>query len=364
MQIDNNKVVAGLRNVADPSAGSDIISSRRVRELKIQGENVTFQLDTTGMQEEAKAEVYARCVEEVNKIYPNAQVHVHMQQSGSGAGNAGGSPLSQITNIIAVASGKGGVGKSTVAVNLAMGLHRAGLKTGLIDADLYGPSVPTMLGLQGARPKIEKRYGVNKIIPLEKDGMPIMSIGFIVDAEQAVVLRGPRLAGIIKQFMFECLWPKLDYLVIDLPPGTGDIQLTLVQTVPVTGAVIVTTPQEVSTIDALKAANMFKIQNIDVPILGIVENMSWFTPAELPENKYYLFGKGGGERLSKMINAPLIAQIPLVQAVGQGGDGGSPAVMSDDRAVAGYFDTLTQSVIERVNERNATMEPTRKVDVE
>ena len=360
--IDNNKVVAALREVEDPVAGSDIISTRRVSELRIDGNNVTFKLDTGGMAEEAKTAVYARCEQVVTTIYPDAQVHVHMQQSGQGAG--AGSPLGQVTNIIAVASGKGGVGKSTVSVNLAMGLHKAGLRVGLIDADLYGPSVPTMLGLEGERPRIVKRYGANKILPLERDGMPVMSIGFIVEPEQAVILRGPRLAGIIKQFMFECVWPELDYLIIDLPPGTGDIQLTLVQTVPVTGAIMVTTPQQVAVADALKAANMFRMSNINVPILGVVENMSWFTPEELPENKYFLFGKGGGSKLAELIDSRVIAQIPLVQSVGSSADQGRAAIESDNSLVASHFTELADRVVHQVNERNARIDPTERVKVQ
>ena len=362
MQIDNNKVVAALREVQDPVKGQDLISSRRIRDLKIDGQNVRFSLDTTGVEESAKSALHFKCIEEIQKVYPDAQVHVHMQRAGGAA--EGGNPLDQITNIVAVGSGKGGVGKSTVAVNLALGLKRKGLRVGLIDADLYGPSIPTMLGLKGARPKVVDRYGKHKIVPLEADGMPVMSIGFIVEDEQAVVLRGPRLAGIIKQFMFEVIWPPLDYLIIDLPPGTGDIQLTLVQTVPLTGAVMVTTPQDVAIADALKAANMLRMPNINVPILGVVENMAWFTPAELPENKYYIFGQGGGESLGEAIGAPVLAQIPLVQAVREGGDAGKPAVSSPEAAISHYFSDFTDKLIDAVNVRNEHQAPTKVVQVD
>ncbi|MCH2044055.1 MAG: Mrp/NBP35 family ATP-binding protein [Saprospiraceae bacterium] len=202
------------------------------------------------------------------------------------------SPVPQIRNIIAVGSGKGGVGKSTVAVNLALGLKELGARVGIMDVDLYGPSIPTMLGLQGQRPKIkDDAYGRPKIMPIEKYGIPTISIGYIIQEEAAVVLRGPRLGAIIQQFFKDCIWPELDFLILDLPPGTGDIQLTLVQTVPITGAVLVTTPQEVALADAIKAMNMFQLPNINVPILGVVENMAWFTPEELPNNKYYLLVK-------------------------------------------------------------------------
>jgi ATP-binding protein involved in chromosome partitioning len=361
MEIDNNKIVAALRTVADPAAGQDLITARRISEMRIEGDNVHFTLDASGVDNDAKSAIHFKCMEVIQEIYPKAQVHVHMKQGAADGDKSG--VLGQITNIIAVGSGKGGVGKSTIAVNLALGLKQKGLRVGLLDADLYGPSIPTMLGLKGQRPKVVERYGQNKITPLDFDGMPVMSIGFVVAPEQAVVLRGPRLAGIIKQFMFDCLWPQLDYMVIDLPPGTGDIQLTLVQTVPVTGAVMVTTPQDVAVADALKAINMFRMGNINVPILGIVENMSWFTPAELPDNKYYLFGQGGGEKLAAEAGAKLLMQIPLVQSVQESSDTGTPSVLATDSEGGHYFSDLADKVINATNLRNETAEPTEIVQI-
>jgi ATP-binding protein involved in chromosome partitioning len=302
--------------------------------------------------------LHFRCIEAIQQVYPSADVHVHMEKAQTSGGNP---QLPQVKNIIAVASGKGGVGKSTVAVNLALGLQRQGAKVGLIDADLYGPSIPTMLGLTGHRPKVVKRYGQNKILPLEAFDLSVMSIGFIVEPEKAVVLRGPRLAGIIKQFLYECLWPELDYLVIDLPPGTGDIQLTLVQTVPVTGAIIVTTPQQVAIADALKALNMFRMENINVPVLGVVENMAWFTPAELPDNKYYVFGQGGGESLAEMGDTLVLGQIPLIQSVGEDGDRGNPSILSTDSSVNRYFVDLADAVARQIRVRNERLAPTEIV---
>jgi len=360
MALDNNKIVTALRELADPVSGQDIIAAKRVSDLKIQGLNVMFALNTDGMAEEVKQELHMRCIEAIQKAYPDAEVHVHMQRPDASKGAV----LSQITNIIAVASGKGGVGKSTVAVNLALGLKQLGHRVGLIDADLYGPSIPTMLGLQDARPRVVDHYGQPKIIPPVAHDMPVISIGFIVEPEKAVVLRGPRLAGIIKQFMFECLWPQLDYMIIDLPPGTGDIQLTLVQTVPVTGAIMVTTPQNVAVADAIKAMNMFRMENINVPILGIVENMAWFTPAELPENRYYLFGEGGGEELARVGGTDVLAKIPLVQGVREGGDKGRPGVLSEDPIIQEYFMSLCRAVVESVEKRNAQLAPTEVVKME
>lgn len=360
MPLDNNKIVSALREIADPVSGQDIISAKRVSDLKIQGDTVFFALNTDGIAEQAKQELHFKCIEGIQKVYPSVEVHIHMQRPDSSKGAV----LSQVTNIIAVASGKGGVGKSTIAVNLALGLKQLGHRVGLIDADLYGPSIPTMLGLHDVRPKVIDHYGQPKIIPPIAFDMPVISIGFIVEADKAVVLRGPRLAGIIKQFMFECLWPPLDYLIIDLPPGTGDIQLTLVQTVPVTGALIVTTPQDVAVADAIKALNMFRMENINVPILGIVENMSWFTPAELPDHQYFIFGRGGGEKLAQMSETTLLGRIPLIQSVRESGDRGTPGVLSADASVSTPFKTLAERVVESVAERNAKLSPTRVVKVE
>ncbi|MEM1220332.1 MAG: Mrp/NBP35 family ATP-binding protein, partial [Bacteroidota bacterium] len=279
--MERSKVVKALATVVDPSTGKDILSVHMVERLEVDGNTVSFHLMLPNLQSDYKFQLNAACQEAINAVYPNAQVHVHMVAKNAGAPNQGAgpqptSPMSHVKNIIAVASGKGGVGKSTVSVNLALALKELGAKVGLVDADLYGPSIPTMLGLQGKRPQVKEIYGTAKIEPLNAFDIPLMSIGFIIDAEQAVVLRGPRLAGIIKQFFNDVLWPPLDFLIVDLPPGTGDVQLSLVQTVPVTGAVLVTTPQEVALADAIKAMNMFGLPNVNVPVLGVVENMSWF----------------------------------------------------------------------------------------
>jgi ATP-binding protein involved in chromosome partitioning len=218
-----------------------------------------------------------------------------------------------------------------------------------------------MLGLQGQRPKVNLLYGQNKLEPLEAHGIYTISIGFIIEPEQAVVLRGPRLGGIIKQFINDCLWPELDFLVIDLPPGTGDIQLTLVQTIPVTGVVMVTTPQDVAVIDAVKAMNMFQLDNVKVPILGVIENMAWFTPAELPENKYMIFGDGGGQKLAELAMTEVIGQIPLVQAVREGGDQGKPIITQKDHPARQYIVTSTENLIKQVEKRNKNKEATTVV---
>lgn len=363
MNIDNNIVLEALRNVKDPKTGGDIISARMVEDFKVEGSSIYFSIVLKTNDSELKSALNFACMEELAKVYPQANVHIHIKIKGDETPESE-SALPQVKNVIAVASGKGGVGKSTVSVNLAVSLAHQGYKVGLIDADLYGPSIPTMMGLTGQRPKVELLYGKHKIIPLQAHGVHVISVGFIVEPEQAVVLRGPRLGGLLRQFLQDCLWPELDYLVIDLPPGTGDIQLTLVQTVPVTGAVIVTTPQEVAVIDAVKAMNMFLLPNVSVPIIGIVENMSYFTPAELPDNKYYIFGQGGGKRLASIANAKLLAQIPIVQSVREGGDNGVPVASDNNHLLQPIFKDLATNVVKQVNLRHELYEPTRIVKMQ
>ncbi len=362
MSIKKQKILDTLKTVTDPTTGQDIVTMNKVKSLQICGDHITFNLLTTALKSEEKAALNFACLSAIQSLYPQANVLVKMVQQQANPLHEEGS-LPHIKNIIAVASGKGGVGKSTVAVNLALGLQQLGAKVGLVDADLYGPSIPTMLGLEGERPKIKKIYGKARILPLEAFGIPLMSIGFIIEPEQAVVLRGPRLAGIIKQFFNDVLWPPLDYLIVDLPPGTGDIQLTLVQTVAVTGAVIVTTPQQVAVADAIKAMNMFLLPNLNVPILGVVENMAWFTPEELPENKYFIFGQGGGEILAKTGNTVLLGQIPIVQGIRESGDSGQPAILEKDSLSAKAFLEVVEKVVRQVDLRNETLSPTKIVQV-
>ena len=365
-----SKIAAALATVTDPKTGQDIITANMVLHLKVEANNVSFTLQLPKLEDKYKQQLNFACQEAILGVYPDAQVHVHMQQPGAdpAAGKGGGpqkdNPLPHVRNIIAVASGKGGVGKSTVAVNLALGLQELGATVGLLDADVYGPSAPTMLGLAGQKPQVEKVYGKPKIKPLFAFGLPVMSTGFVVDPEQAVVLRGPRLAGIVRQFIEETVWPPLDYLIVDLPPGTGDVQLSLVQSVSVTGVVMVTTPQEVALADAIKAMNMFFLPDVQVPVLGVVENMSYFTPAELPDNKYYIFGQGGGKTLAKKSNSMLLGQIPLVQSIREGGDAGKPAVLNrDDEVTRQAWMNVARNVARQTALRNEMMGPTQKVTV-
>ncbi|MDX1629910.1 MAG: Mrp/NBP35 family ATP-binding protein, partial [Fulvivirga sp.] len=270
--------------------------------------------------------------------------------------------LPKVKNIIAIASGKGGVGKSTVTANLAVSLAKKGAKVGVIDADIFGPSIPTMFNCEGEQPSVKKVDGKNIIVPLEQYNVKLLSIGFLAPAENAVVWRGPMASSALKQFMTDADWGELDYMLIDLPPGTSDIHLTLVQTVPVTGAVIVTTPQKVALADARKGLNMFKQPQINVPVLGIVENMSYFTPEELPENKYYIFGEGGGMNLSEKYDVPFLGQIPLVQSIRESGDSGFPAVMKEG-PTATAFTAVTEAFARQVAIRNANLDKTKPVEI-
>jgi ATP-binding protein involved in chromosome partitioning len=271
--------------------------------------------------------------------------------------------LPNIKNIIAVASGKGGVGKSTVATNLAIALSKSGAAVGLIDADIYGPSIPKMFNVEGQRPMVNKIDGVDIIEPIESYGIKILSIGFFINPDDALVWRGPMATNALKQLLLQSNWGELDYLMVDLPPGTSDVHLTLVQEVSVTGAIIVSTPQEVALADAVKGISMFLGDKINVPVLGLVENMSWFTPEELPDNKYYIFGKDGCKKLAEKRNIPLLGQIPIVQSICEGGDAGKPSVLNEDSIVGKAFLEMADQVANQVAKRNATLDPTKKVEI-
>ncbi len=358
--IDNNEIIKILREIKHPNTGVDIISSKMVSDFKIQGEQVVFTITLKPQEDNLKPFLNASCTEEITSKFKEAKVLINFTKE---VKNDVSTPLPQVKNIIAVASGKGGVGKSTVSLNLALSLRDQGYKVGLMDADLYGPSMPTMMGLQDQKPKVQTIEGKPKLMPIFKHGIHSISLGYLLEPEQAVVLRGPRLGGIIKQFVFDCVWPALDFLIIDLPPGTGDIQLTMVQTLPITGAVIVTTPQEVAVADAIKALNMFLLPNVKVPILGVVENMSWFSPVELPDNKYFIFGKGGGKKLAEFGNTNLLGTIPLIQGIREGGDQGTPIMSQDSNDTKRYFEECAVSFLGAIEKRNADISKTKIVRV-
>jgi ATP-binding protein involved in chromosome partitioning len=270
--------------------------------------------------------------------------------------------LPGVRNLIAIASGKGGVGKSTIAVNLAVALARKGYSVGLVDADIYGPSVPAMMGAVNSRPHVREENGRNVIIPEEKYGIKFLSIGLFVAAESALVWRGPMATGALKQLINDADWGELDYLLFDLPPGTSDIHLTLVQEAAITGAVIVSTPQEVALADVIKGVAMFTNEDINVPVLGLVENMAWFTPAELPENRYYIFGRDGCKKLAEKMNLPVLAEIPIIQGIREGGDSGRPVAL-DDSAISAAFAEFAEKLVVEVDKRNELRPPTKKVAI-
>jgi len=362
MAIHKASIIGALTKVQDPGTGQGLVASGRLRAVDVTASD-EVKLEVVVPNNLAPAqrfELQASILAALKPLLGDKEPHIQFAVEGKSSKK---SPIPQVKNIIAIASGKGGVGKSTVSVNLALALKKKGLRVGILDADIWGPSIPTMLQLHGQKPVVEKLYGVPKIKPIDYQGVPVMSCGFVVGREQAVVLRGPRLGGLIKQFLAECLWPELDYLIVDLPPGTGDVQLTLVQTVPLTGAIMVTTPQQLSIDDALKAMNMFLLDNVNVPVLGVVENMSWFTPAEFPDHTYRLFGEGGGAALAKMGNTELLGQLPLVQAVQQAGDAGEPIMMRDEHPSQDMFMDLATAVEQAVDRRRAIKAPTEIVEV-
>ena len=348
-------ILNALRHVDDPDIKKDLVTLNMISHIELSPGIVKFKLTLTTPACPLKEKIKKDCVDAIHQyVGADLKVEIDLDAQVTSQRHANVNVLPSVKNIICVASGKGGVGKSTVSVNLAVSLARQGAKVGLIDADILGPSIPTMMGLRGKRPEVRLIKDKHYIIPLEADGVKVLSLGFLIDERQAVVWRGPMVTSALKQFVTDCIWGKLDYLIIDMPPGTGDVHLTIAQTVQLTGAIIVTTPQEVALADARKAVSMFRLDNINVPIVGVVENMSYFTPAELPENKYYLFGKDGGKRLADEYEIPFLGQLPIVQSIREGGDEGKPASIYDQNPiVTEAFDKLAQQVAQQVAIRNA-----------
>ena len=367
MTIYPKLILDALIHVRYPGTGNDIVSSGMVQDnIRIEGNKVSFSL-IFEKPNDPFAKSVAKAAEQAILTYIGEDVEIK--------GNIQiitkevpkpkpTSILPNVKNIIAVSSGKGGVGKSTISSNLAIALASLGYKVGLLDADIHGPSIPKMFGVESAHPEVREAEGRHTIIPIEKYGVKILSIGFFVDPEQALVWRGAVSSNALKQMITDGEWGELDYFVMDLPPGTGDIHLTLVQTMGISGAIVVTTPQEVALADARKGVNMFTGEKVNVPVLGIVENMAWFTPAELPENKYYIFGKEGGKRLAEELNVPLLGQIPLVQSIRECGDAGRPIAVDEDTIMSLAFKDLAEKVVESVEFRNTNFEATKKVEMQ
>lgn len=347
-------ILKALGNVQEPDLGKDLVTLNMVKDIVISGSEVSFTIVLTTPACPMKDMMRTAC-ENAIRILVNkeAVIHINFTSHTSTIRKDNGQVLSGVKNIIAVVSGKGGVGKSTIAANLALALSEGGASVGLMDADIYGPSVPMMFGVRGERPMMKEMNGKGVIVPLEKYGIRLISIGLLVDEKSAVVWRGPMASSAIRQFITDVDWGELDYLVIDMPPGTGDIQLTVMQTIPVTGVVIVTTPQNVALADAKKAIAMFGQAQINVPVIGLVENMAYFTPAELPNNKYYLFGKEGGKQLADEYDLPFLGQIPLVQSIREGGDEGIPAMVGEDPITRHAFRSFVSAAVRNISIRNA-----------
>ncbi len=345
MSYTKDQVLEALKEVIYFPKSDNIVSLNMVDHLEVKGNKISFTLLFPKPNDKAAAIVEQACGDAIEKnLGPDAQVRGNITLK-AGARDA----LYAVKHIIAIASGKGGVGKSTVAVNLAVALAKTGARTGILDADIYGPSIPLMFDLVNAQPLAEHRDGHDVIIPIEKYGLKVLSIGFFVQPDQALLWRGPMASNALNQLLRDTDWGELDYLVLDLPPGTGDIHLTIVQEVDVSGVAIVSTPQNVALADARKAFSMFNNDKTKVPILGLIENMSYFTPAELPDNKYYIFGKEGGRQLAKEADVPVLGEIPLVQSICESGDSGKPIALQNDSPVAKAFDELAKNVIAILN---------------
>ncbi len=358
------EILKALSNVQEPDLGKDLVTLNMIKDIHINGNDVSFTIVLTTPACPMK-DMMQKASENAIKFLVNkeANVTVNFTANTTTRRNDQQQVLAGVKNIIAVVSGKGGVGKSTVAANLALALAEGGASVGLMDADIYGPSVPIMFGVRGERPLMREVNGKGMIVPLERFGIKLMSIGLLVDEKNAVVWRGPMASSAIRQFCTDVDWGELDYLVIDMPPGTGDIHLTIVQTVPVTGVIVVTTPQPVALADARKGIAMFSQAQVSVPIIGIVENMAWFTPAELPENKYYIFGKEGGKQLADEYDLALLGQIPIVQSIREGGDKGIPLMVSSDEITKKAFREFASIAVRNVSIRNANLPKTAVVEV-
>ncbi len=357
-------ILDALSTVRYPGNGKNLVEAEMVADnLRIDGMKVSFSLIFEKPTDPFMKSVL-KSAETAIHTYVSPEVEVTIAtESRQAARPEVGKLLPQVKNVIAVSSGKGGVGKSTVAANLAIALAKMGLKVGLLDADIFGPSVPKMFHVEDARPYAERVDGRDLIVPVEKYGIKLLSIGFFVDPGTATLWRGGMASNALKQLVGDAHWGALDYLILDTPPGTSDIHLTLLQTLAITGAVIVSTPQQVALADARKGVDMYMNDKVNVPILGLVENMAWFTPAELPENRYYIFGKEGCKQLAEELNVPLLGQIPLVQGICESGDQGTPVALDAETITGRAFLQLAASVVRQVDRRNMELEPTRIVQV-
>lgn len=367
MKITKKQVEQALATITVAGEGKNMVESGAVTNIITFADEVIVDvtLATPAMHIKKRAE--KDIVETIkNKVLDTAKVKVNIKVEAKSPANPNlikGKEIPGITNIIAVASGKGGVGKSTVTANLAVTLAKMGFKVGVLDADIYGPSIPIMFDVANERPLSVNDEGKSKMKPIENYGVKVLSIGFFTQPNQAVIWRGPMAAKALNQLIFDAAWGELDFMLLDLPPGTGDIHLSIMQSLPITGAVVVSTPQNVALADARKGVAMFQQENIQVPVLGLIENMAYFTPEELPENKYYIFGKEGAKHLAGDLSIPFIGEIPLVQSIREAGDVGHPAALQEGTTLAASFEEIAKKVVEETVRRNDNLPPTEAIKI-
>jgi ATP-binding protein involved in chromosome partitioning len=366
MKITKEAVIESLKTISLPGEGGNLVDQGVVSNIMIFGDQVDIDLQLQNPSLQARKKLEVTILKTLHEqVYEKAKIKINTKviAPSKPQDQIKGKPIQGIENIIAISSGKGGVGKSTITANLAVTLSKMGCKVGILDADIYGPSIPTMFDMEGARPLSVQIDGKSKMEPIENYGVKVLSIGFFTKPDQAVVWRGPMAAKALNQMIFDAAWGDLDFLLIDLPPGTGDIHLSIVQSLPLNGAVVVSTPQNVALADAKKGIAMFQQESINVPVLGIVENMSYFTPAELPENKYYIFGKKGAEYLAKDKEVPFLGALPLVQSIREAADFGRPAVLQEQSNLSEYFDEITKKLVSQTLLRNQNLPPTKAVEI-
>ena len=357
MTIDKNKIIDALRHVDDPDLNKDLISLNMIDEIQVDGEKVSFKLVLTTPACPLKNQIKQACIDAIHQfVDPKLIVEIEITSRVTTRRKETDLVLKEVRNIIAVGSGKGGVGKSTVAVNLAVALARTGARVGLIDADIYGPSIPMMFGLVDERPTGYDKEGKTYVYPFESHGIKLLSIGFFVDQSKALIWRGPMASMALRQLFTDAEWGALDYMIVDLPPGTGDIVLTLIQDFPLTGAIIVSTPQQLALADVRKAADMFRNDKINIPILGLVENMSYFVPPDMPEKKYPIFGEGACQKFADELNIPLLARLPIVTAISEAGDGGDPVAGKAASPEQMVFMNLAENVARQVAINNSIIQ--------
>ena len=365
MKLDKKDILKALETITVAGEGKNMVESGAVQNIMTFGDEVVVDLLLTTPALHIKKRAEVDVIKAIHEhVYPKAKVKVNLKvQAGEKKPEIKGKAIPGIKNVIAVASGKGGVGKSTVTANLAVSLAKMGFNVGLLDSDIYGPSMPMMFDVMAERPLSVNVDGQSKMKPVESYGVKILSIGFFTQPNQAVIWRGPMAAKALNQMIFDAAWGELDFLLVDLPPGTGDIHLSIMQSLPITGAVVVSTPQNVALADAKKAVAMFQQETINVPVLGIVENMAYFTPEELPENKYYIFGKEGAKNLAEDLQVPFLGQLPLVQSIRESGDIGHPAALQENTPLSEAFEKLTQNVVQETVKRNSSLPPTEAIKI-